>query len=600
MAGKDTNAGTSGVTEENVVVERGRDPLPPTGGKKGGHGQNKSRDAIASLDDRTCVLEEVMGDVKDRLGFVEQNLQTWEDHVLEELESLKKAMTGQDELRTQFMELFANLQELDVVKVGVEETRQEIAMCKRTIAGGAFVTPSPRVDVPKPKEFDGKRDAKELDNFIWHMEHYFEGASITDEKVKVRTATLYLTDTATLWWRRKYNDIEKGLCTIDTWDVFKEIKRQFYPKNVTYEARKKLRELKHKSSISEYEAVKEEPVLALPNHTKVFEVQTDASDFAIGGVLMQEGHPIAFESRKLNDIERKNTVQEKEMTAVVHCLRTWRHYLLGSRFLIKTDNIATSYFQSQKKLSPKQARWQDFLAEFDYLATEIQGSRASFGRLDGVVQTDGQTERVNALLECYLRHFVSANQTDWARLLNVAQFSYNLMRSEATNQSPFEIAIGQQPLTPLALASDYKGKSPLAAQVARSWNEQVDVARSYLDKAERKIKKWADKRRRPKEYNLVDMTMLKLVPQQFKSLRKVHKGLIRKYEGPFPIVAKVGKVSYRLELSPRLKIHPVFHTPKQGTSHDISWNKTHNHQFKTRKTDKPLCTQNNTYARVVL
>ncbi|KAK3035993.1 hypothetical protein RJ639_031166 [Escallonia herrerae] len=240
--------------QENVVVERGRDPLPPIGGKKGGRGQSKSRDTIVSLDERTCVLEETMGDVKDRLGYVEQNLQTLEDHVLEELESLKKAVMGQDELRTRFMELFANLQEqLDVVKVGVEETRQETAMCKRAIAGGAVVTHSPRVDAPKPKEFGGKRDAKELDNFIWHMERYFEGASITDEKAKVRTATLYLTDTATLWWRRKHNDIEKGLCTIDTWDVFKkEIKRQFYPENVTYEARKKLRELKHKSSIHDY------------------------------------------------------------------------------------------------------------------------------------------------------------------------------------------------------------------------------------------------------------------------------------------------------------------------------------------------------------
>nr|GEU68430.1 hypothetical protein CTI12_AA187700 [Tanacetum cinerariifolium] len=54
------------------------------------------------------------------------------------------------------------------------------------------------------------------------------------------------------------------------------------------------------------------------------------------------------------------------MTAVVHFLRIWRHYLLGSRFVIKTDNIATSYFQTQKKLSPKQAHWQDFLAESDY------------------------------------------------------------------------------------------------------------------------------------------------------------------------------------------------------------------------------------------
>ncbi|KAL5835882.1 hypothetical protein ACOSQ3_015434 [Xanthoceras sorbifolium] len=91
---------------------------------------------------------------------------------------------------------------------------------------------------------------------------------------------------------------------------------------------------------------------------------------------MQDGHPIAFESRKLNDTERRYTVQEKEMTAVVHCLRTWRHYLLGSHFVIRIDNVATSYLQTQKKLSPKQARWQDFLAEFDY-ALEYKPGKAN-------------------------------------------------------------------------------------------------------------------------------------------------------------------------------------------------------------------------------
>ena len=54
------------------------------------------------------------------------------------------------------------------------------------------------------------------------------------------------------------------------------------------------------------------------------------------------------------------------MTATVHCLRTWRHYLLGSKFVVKTDNVATSYIQSQKKITLKQGRWQDFLAEFDH------------------------------------------------------------------------------------------------------------------------------------------------------------------------------------------------------------------------------------------
>ncbi|KAL9250909.1 Retrovirus-related Pol polyprotein from transposon 17.6-like protein [Drosera capensis] len=119
--------------------------------------------------------------------------------------------------------------------------------------------------------------------------------------------------------------------------------------------------------------VTSEPVLSLADHSKPFEVHTNASDFAIGGVLMQEGHPIAFESRKLNNTERRYPVHEKEMTAVVHCLLTWRHYLLGSKFVVMTDNVATSYFQTQKKLTPKQARWQVFLAEFDFEFTYKPG-----------------------------------------------------------------------------------------------------------------------------------------------------------------------------------------------------------------------------------
>ena len=111
-------------------------------------------------------------------------------------------------------------------------------------------------------------------------------------------------------------------------------------------------------------------------------------------------------------------------------------------------------------------------------------------------QTDGQTEQVNALLEQYLRYFVSANQIDWAKLLDVAQFSYNLQRSEATEKSPFEIIMGQQPMTPHTLARGYTGKSLAAYKLAKGWHEQADIARSYLEKASRKMKKWDDKKRR--------------------------------------------------------------------------------------------------------
>ena len=81
-----------------------------------------------------------------------------------------------------------------------------------------------------------------------------------------------------------------------------------------------------------------------------FEVHTNASDRALGGVLVQEGHPIAFESKKLKEVEQRYSAHEKEMIAVVHCLEIWKHYLLGIKFVVVIDNVSNTYFKTQKKL----------------------------------------------------------------------------------------------------------------------------------------------------------------------------------------------------------------------------------------------------------
>ena len=67
-------------------------------------------------------------------------------------------------------------------------------------------------------------------------------------------------------------------------------------------------------------AVASAPVFGLPDFEKPFKVHIDASDRAIGGVLVQEGHLIAFESLKLSDAEQNYSTHEKEMMAVMHCL----------------------------------------------------------------------------------------------------------------------------------------------------------------------------------------------------------------------------------------------------------------------------------------
>jgi hypothetical protein len=81
-------------------------------------------------------------------------------------------------------------------------------------------------------------------------------------------------------------------------------------------------------------------------------------------VLLQEGHPVAFESRKLNLAELNYNVTEKEMLAVVHALHVWQCYLEGADFIVYTDHVSNTFFQTQPNLSKRQAHWSEFLQRF--------------------------------------------------------------------------------------------------------------------------------------------------------------------------------------------------------------------------------------------
>lgn len=102
------------------------------------------------------------------------------------------------------------------------------------------------VEVPKPHVLSSKKDAKKLDDFMWHMERYLQAWTLMDEVIKISATILYLTNITTLWWHWWFVNIKKGIFIVDTWDEFKtEIKRQLYPKEIAYLARKSMRHLKH-------------------------------------------------------------------------------------------------------------------------------------------------------------------------------------------------------------------------------------------------------------------------------------------------------------------------------------------------------------------
>jgi hypothetical protein len=118
------------------------------------------------------------------------------------------------------------------------------------------------------------------------------------------------------------------------------------------------------------------PTLAIFNPTRPFSVHTDASQYAIGAVLMQDGRPVAYESRKLKDAEINYPIHEKEQLSVVHALLTWRVYLHSTTepFPVYTDHQSLKYLDSKKELSPRQIRWQEKLSEFKYDIRYREGS----------------------------------------------------------------------------------------------------------------------------------------------------------------------------------------------------------------------------------
>ena len=104
------------------------------------------------------------------------------------------------------------------------------------------------------------------------------------------------------------------------------------------------------------------PILALLDLQRPFEIQTDASDYAMGAVLTQHSKPICYHFETFNPAVVNYPTYDKELYALVQSVKKWKHYLMGKETVINTDHQPLQYLHSQTKL--QQSRhyiWMGFL-----------------------------------------------------------------------------------------------------------------------------------------------------------------------------------------------------------------------------------------------
>jgi hypothetical protein len=106
-------------------------------------------------------------------------------------------------------------------------------------------------------------------------------------------------------------------------------------------------------------------MLTLPNLQNPFEVETDASGYAMGAVLMQGGRPICYHSEVFHGVVLNYPTYDKDLYALVQAIKKWKHYLMGKETIIHTDHQPLQYLQAQSKLQQtRHYKWMGFYNNF--------------------------------------------------------------------------------------------------------------------------------------------------------------------------------------------------------------------------------------------
>ncbi|GJY56572.1 putative reverse transcriptase domain-containing protein [Tanacetum coccineum] len=364
------------------------------------------------------------------------------------------------------------------------------------------------------------------------------------------------------------------------------------------------------------------PILALPKGSKDFVVYCDASHKGLGVVLMQREKVIAYASRQLKVHEKNYTTHDLELRSVVFALKKWRHCLYGTKCTVFSDHKSLQHILDQKELNMRQRHWLELLSDYDCdiryhlgKANVVANALSHKERIEplrvrALVMTIG-LDLPKQILEAQIKSLKPENiENEDVGVLDMCEGQGRTPKAietvSTTSNTQVEVIVDRltksahflpirenDPLDklarlylnrivarhgiPVSIICDRDGRftSNFWKLFQKALGTDISMSTAYYPKidgqSERTIqtlegtcydrqKSYADLKRKPMEFEVGDRVMLKVSPW---------KGVVRfgkrgklnpRYVRPFKVLAKVGKVAYRLELPQELsRVHHTFH-----------------------------------------
>ncbi|XP_073831437.1 uncharacterized protein [Musca autumnalis] len=348
----------------------------------------------------------------------------------------------------------------------------------------------------------------------------------------------------------------------------------------------------------------EAPVLACPNFTVPFTLQTDASDYGLGAVLTQvlEGteRVIAYASRVLNGAERNYSATEKECLAIIWGIRKMRPYLEGYTFNVITDHLSLKWLNSIENPSGRLARWALELQQYTFSVQYRKGrsnvvadalSRQPLEYCQGAkIDTQGcswvarklesmksnpekfadyaveigvhhqftapycpqenPTERANRTIKTMIAQVSHDKHNRWDDFLPEISLAINTATSESTGYSPAYLVQCREPRLPATLYDEAVPgtgnniKSP--EERASELQEVFRIVRNNLSRAAEEQRRHYNHRRRPWKPAIGERVLVKQHPQS-KAVDQFAAKLAPKYDGPFEVIEFISPVIARLK-----------------------------------------------------